>query len=81
MHCLADVFSVQRFVSMELFYFPKDGKDYKPAGFVPGKSDHLKFAHAEGWEKRTTHFKELQSFFHGYVLLHRLPILPYTDYW
>ena len=63
----------KRFISMELFYLPEDGKDYKAQGFVPGTNDNVAFARAEGWEQRTESLKELASFFHRYVHPSSLP--------
>jgi len=54
----------KRFISMELFYLPEAGKGYEPQGFVPGTSDKMAFARAEGWEHHTENLKELISFFH-----------------
>ena len=53
-----------RFISMELFYVPDIRKEYKPKGWMPGTTDKLRFARAEGWEKRTETLQQLSSTYH-----------------
>ena len=48
---------------MALVYVHDNGKLNQPKGFIPNTTEHL-FAEAEGWEKRSEVFKELQSGHH-----------------
>ncbi|KAI5361915.1 Putative HORMA domain, Zinc finger, FYVE/PHD-type, Zinc finger, RING/FYVE/PHD-type [Septoria linicola] len=54
----------QRFISMALFY-PEDSNDIKLRGFEASTIEQLLFAQAEGWEKNTLKFDEVQSAFHS----------------